>query len=330
MGLPNELVLHLVQFLDKVDLKTVRLVCKTWSQYASESLFDKLYISPREEDIKVFESVTQHPQLRRYVKELEYDSTRFQTGFSYIDYCSDLLDQLLDRRHLLPKESSEQQIKHFDPQIDAFNKLIMEQEDWFDDDAERLYEQCKDYNFIVEGYHKWQECATFQNSCIRSGDFSRIVTGGLRNLDGLDSLRVCCAWSEGPPVDGHSHQAHSYTSPFGRTWSIFRVAPKNWASEMLHFEEPENPDHGFDDFSLITTAIDLAQKRMRQLSVLAMSPILFHRKYMKGDKPRNNMDVYSNIEILDLQFEHFLRTVHKHPRTTICLEFTVFSNQRLA
>ena len=62
--LPNELIIQVLGYLEKHELKIARLVCKTWSHFASEPLFDKLYISPREEDIRVFKLVTQHPQLR--------------------------------------------------------------------------------------------------------------------------------------------------------------------------------------------------------------------------------------------------------------------------
>ena len=103
MRLPNELVLKVLGYLEKPDLKTVRHVCKTWNHYASEPLFKRLYISPREEDIKVFEAVTQHPQLRKCVRELEYDTTSFSSRVSAYRFYILLRAQIYVYRDQLPK-----------------------------------------------------------------------------------------------------------------------------------------------------------------------------------------------------------------------------------
>ena len=52
MELPDELTLQMLGYREKYELKTAKLLCKVWFHHASEFLFDKLYISPQEEDIR--------------------------------------------------------------------------------------------------------------------------------------------------------------------------------------------------------------------------------------------------------------------------------------
>ena len=59
MSLPNELILDICGYLANPDLKACRFVSKSWSDSASVYLFSKIYISPRKEDIEVFNLITQ-------------------------------------------------------------------------------------------------------------------------------------------------------------------------------------------------------------------------------------------------------------------------------
>ncbi len=70
MRLPNEIALDIVSYLNKTQFKSVRLVSKQWCDCGSQYLFDQLYVSPRKEDLDVFESVTQHPILSNCVRRL--------------------------------------------------------------------------------------------------------------------------------------------------------------------------------------------------------------------------------------------------------------------
>ena len=92
MALPDELTINVRGHMGKRNLKNARLACKTLAQYASEPLFDRLYISPREEDIRVVKLITQHPQLRRCVGELEYGAARFSSSLSTLDYFIRLME----------------------------------------------------------------------------------------------------------------------------------------------------------------------------------------------------------------------------------------------
>lgn len=70
MHLPDELLLNCLGRLDKGQLKPMRLVSRNWCACSTGFLFDTVYISPSEEDVKVFESITQHPLLSKCVQKL--------------------------------------------------------------------------------------------------------------------------------------------------------------------------------------------------------------------------------------------------------------------
>lgn len=321
---PNELILRVLGCLKKHELKTARFVCKTWCQYASESLFKKLYISPREEDIKVFESVTQHPQLCRCVKELEYDATRFSSSLSRFKYFSSVCAFTYSYQERFSKTYNAQNIRDFDPQMHAFITLLNGDNLWNRNGITLAYQECKDYDFLVEGYRKWLETASFQDSCIRSGDFARILISGLRNLGRLESLYVCNSWDTHLPEDIPPHQAHCYNSPFGRTWTIFRARPEVTAWDFHYPVQPNENDHSteFDDFWIITTALAHAQKRMRRLGTRILSPIVFDHNHMVDDRVKCSVNVYSHLETLDLSFSQNQPASNSPSRLLSILEST--------
>ena len=89
MDLPNEVILNILSCLSKKDLKQVRLVCRLWAALGAKSLFDTIYVSPREIDMSVFEAITQHPTLRNTPRHLVYDSAVFEQ-VNEVQYACDL------------------------------------------------------------------------------------------------------------------------------------------------------------------------------------------------------------------------------------------------
>ncbi len=292
--LPIELIIQAFSHLEKHELKSVRLVCKTWAHYASERLFDKLYISPRKEDINVFELVTQHPQLRRCVKKLEHDATRFSQEPTIERY---ILRQLrstpLDTEDFM--NMHEIRNKHsLDPQIDEYLGELISYH--YDKENPWLHKKLKPFNFIIEGYRVWQECAAYQQRCIESGDYLRILVHGLRNLDRLESVHVCQEWDIQPSRALQSQQAHYYNSPFGRTWNIFRAQPRCWK----HYYSLAA---GCFDFRLLTTALADAQRGIRSLSNTSLPPAVFDTvAHGTEDGVDCSADAYSGLGYLTLTF----------------------------
>ncbi|KAL9629442.1 MAG: hypothetical protein Q9204_005268 [Flavoplaca sp. TL-2023a] len=75
--LPNEIILEILSGLKKKDLKRARFTCKKLASLGGQILVVNLYLSPREKDMAVFDAVTQHPHLRKSVKNIIFDSAYF-------------------------------------------------------------------------------------------------------------------------------------------------------------------------------------------------------------------------------------------------------------
>ena len=70
MDIPNKIILQIFQLLEKSDLKSARLVKKTWTVVAAKLLFDQVYVSPHSENLEVFTAIAQHPLLSQCIKTL--------------------------------------------------------------------------------------------------------------------------------------------------------------------------------------------------------------------------------------------------------------------
>lgn len=63
MHFPDEILLEVIQYLDKANLKKARLISKAWSCCAAQQLFTKIFISPSKLNLEVFKAISQHPLL---------------------------------------------------------------------------------------------------------------------------------------------------------------------------------------------------------------------------------------------------------------------------
>lgn len=75
-NLPTELQFAIIGNIKKRDLKNVRLVSKALCSLATTPLFDRVYVSTRQKDMKVFERITGHPILSAAVQEVVFDTSR--------------------------------------------------------------------------------------------------------------------------------------------------------------------------------------------------------------------------------------------------------------
>ena len=83
--IPSEIMLKILSGLRKKDLKRVRFTCKKLASLGGQLLIVNLYLSPREKDMQVFDAVTQHPDLKKSVQNVIFDSAQF-TRLSILEY----------------------------------------------------------------------------------------------------------------------------------------------------------------------------------------------------------------------------------------------------
>ena len=76
-NIPDELLMEILGWLPKNDLKKARLANTLWSTAGATSMFQRVYSAPREAPIKTFTDIAANPAFARNVKELIYDGRLF-------------------------------------------------------------------------------------------------------------------------------------------------------------------------------------------------------------------------------------------------------------
>ncbi|KAL8671468.1 MAG: hypothetical protein Q9168_004037 [Polycauliona sp. 1 TL-2023] len=89
-----ELVLMMLEYLEKDDIKHVRLTCKILENISVGMLFHRLHVSPHEKDMGVFDAITQRPEFRSTVKVISFDTARFMPNPTVESYVAALSTQL--------------------------------------------------------------------------------------------------------------------------------------------------------------------------------------------------------------------------------------------
>lgn len=93
MQLPHELKFEILKYLDKIDLKAVRLTSKDCSVCTPHYLFDRIYWSPQDLDLEVFQNIASRRELATCVKELVFDGSQF-VEHSKEDYFENLCSRI--------------------------------------------------------------------------------------------------------------------------------------------------------------------------------------------------------------------------------------------
>ena len=76
-----EILLTIFEFIEKVDLKHLRLVSRTFNIIAPEILFRSVNASPHTEDLKILQLISEHSIFRHHVQEVVYFDVYFHCPF---------------------------------------------------------------------------------------------------------------------------------------------------------------------------------------------------------------------------------------------------------
>lgn len=297
MALLNELVLEVCKHLANHDLKACRLVSKSWSHHASEYLFSKIYISPRKEDIEVFNLITQHPQLSHCVRRLEYDGTSFSPSYSDKDYLRHLLAQATEYSNLYRTD-----LNSTDLQYTRFLKSCSET-------SATLIAAGQEFSthaFIVEGHREWKDRDEYQQRTVKNGNFLQTLTRGLHRLDLLNAVEVCNAWHTMTLSDYRRKwsdkrtkdlsEPYFYGSPFGPVWGLSHPKPCSWNRRAHHAEGFAT---GREEFQIITTALSQSQRHIRLFRISPL-PVSIFESNITEPLLNHIINAYSGLEDLTL------------------------------
>lgn len=266
MYLPNEVLLRLLHLLDKDELKTTRLVSKSWCSCASEYLFDTIYVSTQDEDYDVFEAITQHPILSSCVRMLQYDSVAFAATYSIFNYVQRLWIQMTFMVHRDPDGHCDS-FDDADPDVNKLVDLLRKRPkgsgDGVDAYLAEAHKLCVGMHFIQQGYADWKRRAEHEEKLKASSGFLTELVQGLRKLTRLESVRLRGDW---PSLHDELSSTASlpmidHDSPLARQWNILQAFPLHW------YWGPNNSPHeypnGIAEFRTLTTALALADKQPR-------------------------------------------------------------------
>lgn len=74
---PDELLVQVLNYLPKSDLKSARLTCTRYGRIGAQWLFQRVYFAPRKAAIDTFLNISANPTFARTVTELVYDARLF-------------------------------------------------------------------------------------------------------------------------------------------------------------------------------------------------------------------------------------------------------------
>ena len=326
--LATEIILLILNPLEKHDLKSARLVSKIWTSPAAELLFDQVYVSAHPENLEVFNSIARHPLLSQCIKTLRYDAVDFVEACTKQEYIGSLWDQTI---HYFYKYNREQlKAFNFGPDINTWLEIVVGV--YCDGDIstfrrieERLgsWEKFKDYDFISYGYQKFQKCAAHQRAQFDNGAFFESLAGGLQTLNNL-----CCVMIDGPwsflydlfpepdffPDPKKPFLEKPTGSPLARDWNIFHTCPRAW-----NFEPPRSvfglqicgAENGADHYWTIIAALLRSQRKIQTFKTGDQSrckfpPFVFDRT-RKESLSFYGLDIvaFSELQVLKLSVAQY-------------------------
>ena len=74
---PPEILLNIFGFIEKADLKVLRLVSRRFNAIAPVILFMSVNASPHDDDLEVLQLISEHSIFRHYVREVIYFEVYF-------------------------------------------------------------------------------------------------------------------------------------------------------------------------------------------------------------------------------------------------------------
>lgn len=199
---PNELLVEIFANLTKADCKTARLVSTTWSVLAASFVFDTVHVGSRDEGLKVFTTIAEHPFLSKKVINLSFDARLFEQGIGRNEYLQLLLQQTRLELQLHPEQRLLSDVDEDDCRFVryAMKPLPFCAEEVLDEE-ERL---CL-MSVVDKGYKSYVKQATQQLAWLHDTSFWETFTGGLERLRGIRHIKFKNTWL--------TYQAMAHTYP---------------------------------------------------------------------------------------------------------------------
>lgn len=257
--LPNEIVLMVIDYLPQPCRKRMRLVCRTWAALGANGLIDRVYISPFEKDLDVFDAITRHPVFSRAIKHLVYDSAQFASDIETdADYFRALCDCTGNHRMAYMTYDTT-----FKPEFRDLRRAIVDslvEPSIFLSGSQPGLQRCQTLAAFVDGYRQYLHHAK-EMSIIAAASWVDRVDRGLKQMRSVESITIRNSWNmifehrHDYPQEIISsfdfpHATKGYAivdrngmrlvgSPLARSWSPAYLQPRSIESHNDH-----DPIHG--------------------------------------------------------------------------------------
>ena len=316
MYLPNEIVLQILTSLKKSDLKSARLVSKTWATFAAERLFAHAYVSAHPDNLDVFIAITQHPLLSKCVKTLIYDAVDFVDNYTKERYFLKLWQQT-HRDLLCVRSRNFLKPPSLDPEIYTWMTLVLRERTKSGLDLPKGYnyyqfvqESCKDYRFIDCGYQNFRGYAALQRAHFNSEKFFETLVGGLQKLSNLACVLMKDEWPR-PQLwvdDPMSlFQTRKLGSPMARNWNMTHLRPQSWEWMPQDYESDlaSGATDGAKHYRVITDALIRSQRKIQKFVLdheqpQGIPPYVFDRRQL-GSNSFHGFDVVALSGLKELK-----------------------------
>jgi len=176
--LPVEINMMILDNLQYSELKQLRLVARDWSSLATPMHFWRVYISPRREDLEIFNNVTRHPVLSTYVRKVVYDASRFVLNISRRAYFNRLCDDITKCFVL----------KGQDLQWPLNGHLVTALQS--DKPRDEIYNSHKYDRFVDDGFHEWQRHSWYEGYSISHGVLTKTLCEGVERMNNMSSFSI--------------------------------------------------------------------------------------------------------------------------------------------
>lgn len=271
MDLPNELIGNVVSHLEHIDLKSVRLVSKTWSAWsacASEHLFEKFYISPQEEDLRAIDAMTNNTRLRGCVRILECDAVHFSPDITQDEYMEGVVCSLsnvalnyTDKDSLIPNfEGPGSQTNAFVSMFrgDSAGAGFYE----IEDDSTKILTLREHFSFVRAGYQSWMDRANHERMVMDNNTFRDKLLHAFDKFRKVDTVILNGKWQDYWPRDKLVLGKSRSGSILRRSWDPFQYCSPEWEPGV---PSPKFSTQGAIAFWAITEALIGAERRIRKL-----------------------------------------------------------------
>lgn len=305
--LPDEVILAITARLAFSDLKSTSLLSKAWHVCASNFLFANISVSPNNEDLEIFEAITQHPLLSTCVRHLLYDGSEFLLHLSKHQYLEELWRQRPSVGTIQLNQTGFDMLHSSDRGTSVWKAYVVQNKMG----AADIEAKFNDAKFVSDGYRKYHAHAIYQHKCFQDGKLLRRLVQGLQRLKKLVAVTLESGWD---PVDMSFEPRKG--GRLARNWSIFHCSPQSWNwGPRTNRPCLERGSDGAEHYCILVSALAQAQRRIRTFqtgsdSRSAVPPYVFDRSRntystMPVRFHDDNLTAFSGLEELSLRFSTY-------------------------